>query len=378
MNTKKYRTRQEIITEEHPKRSKYIIGLDAGYSSMKGYHENGYFCFPSYAKKINDTMLNIAGAKDIIYHDLETNEKYMLGYTAQDMVASTDTNDTDGELYSRKRYHNKLFRILCNAAIGLALIDKNDDREIIVQTGLPTSYVKGDSDAMKNALCKPSKFRIKLANEEWKEFNLKLTPDQIFIMPQPAGSLYSVLIQNNGVYVKEAKEILFSNSLVLDVGFGTFDLYGIKSRNIVCGESIDELGMREVLKHTSKKILDEMNEDIRIQALQKNLETGTVTCVNEEELKTEEKELAPLLAQSSNEVFQEAIERTRAITNTFRDYNRLIVSGGTGQAWFNKINEYLKNMKNLEIIPSNVNNPSSSFVYSNVRGYYLFRYTVSQ
>lgn len=377
MNTKKYRTRQEFEKEEHPRSNKYIIALDAGYSSMKGYYENGYFCFPSYAKKISESMLGIAGPKDIIYHDLETDEKYMLGYTAQDMVASTDTNDTDGELYSRKRYHNKLFKILCNAAIGIALLDKDDDREVIVQTGLPTSYVKGDSDAMKNALCKPSSFRLKLANEDWREFNLNLTSDKIFIMPQPAGSLYSVLIQNNGVYVKNAKDILFSNSLVLDVGFGTFDLYGIKSRNIVCGESIDELGMREVLKHTSKKILDEMNEDIRIQALQKNLESGTVTCVNEEELKTEEKDLAPLLAQSSNEVFLEAIERTRAITNTFRDYNRLIVSGGTGQAWFNKIKDYLKNMKNLEIVPANINDPTSSFIYSNVRGYYLFRYTDS-
>ena len=50
-------------------------------------------------------------------------------------------------------------------------------------------------------------------------------------MPQPSGSLYSALIRQDGTYMPDAKRILFSNILVMDIGFGTFDYFGIKSRN---------------------------------------------------------------------------------------------------------------------------------------------------
>ena len=113
MNTSEYRTRQEFIKRENPKGKDYIIGLDAGNSSVKVFFEKEIFCFPSYAKKLEDNMLSVAGDMDILYEDLETNEVYMLGYTAQDMIDSIDTNDTDGELFSRKRYNNKKSGDLC-------------------------------------------------------------------------------------------------------------------------------------------------------------------------------------------------------------------------------------------------------------------------
>lgn len=371
MNTEKFRTRQEFIKREHPKGKDYIVALDAGYSSMKVFYEGGYFCFPSYARKLED-VLTISSKEDILYRD-STGELFVVGRTAQDMISSNDTNDTDGELFSRKRYNNKIFKILCNTAIGMALLSKKDERKIIVQTGLPTSYVKGDSVAFKNALCKAASFELKIGNREWQHIDFSIEADNVFIMAQPVGSYYSVLIKSNGKYVSNSKDYLFNNTLVMDIGFGTFDLYGTKSRSVACEESIDDLGMREVLKHTSKKIFDELNEDIRVQALQKNLETGVVTCVNEEEMKTEDRELSPLLEASNNEVFKDAITRTREITNTFRDYKYLIVGGGTGEAWFENIKQYLSGMKSLTVVPSNINDPLP-FIYSNVRGYYLLRY----
>lgn len=87
----------------------------------------------------------------------------MLGYTAQEMVESGDTNDTDSETYDRKRYWNPKFQILCKAAIGLAVMsrDKEDNRPVFLETGLPASYVKGDSPMMKKALTKTIKFLFK-------------------------------------------------------------------------------------------------------------------------------------------------------------------------------------------------------------------------
>ena len=175
----------------------------------------------------------------------------------------------------------------------------------------------------------------------------------------------------------DAKDFLFNNVLVLDIGAGTGDIYGIKSRTIVCKESVDNIGMRAVLKHTSQQILEELNEDIRLSALQKNLETGTVIYVDEEEMQTEEKPLAQYLEKANQEIFEKAMEKTKGITNAFRDYKYLIIGGGTGEAWYEMIQQYLSKMKTLQIIPSN-RNDTLPFIYSNVRGYYLYRYCLDK
>lgn len=377
MNTKNFRTRQEFKAAQNPKGKDYIIGLDVGYSATKIFYESGFFVFPSYAKRLYNGMLSLDNEKDILYKDIEKNETYMVGYVAQDMIESTDTNDTDNELFARKRYNTKAFKIFCDVAIAISVWKKTDNRKVFIETGLPTSYVDGDQEALRKAICKPSHFAIKIGNGKWKEFNLEIDKNYVHVMPQPAGSLYSILIRNDGNYVQNAKDILNSNVLVMDIGFGTFDFYGIKNRETVCKESINDIGMREVLAHTSKKILEEYNEDIRVSALQQNLETGKVICLNEDEMKDEEKSLAPLLEAANKEVFEKAINKAKSVADAFRGYRYIVVAGGTGNAWYDLIKEWLSNRRTIKVMPSNFND-QLPFIYSNARGYYLFRYTLNK
>jgi plasmid segregation protein ParM len=372
METKRFRTRQENKALNNPKGKDYIIGLDIGYSGTKVFFENGYFCFPSYAKRLDKSMMNVANDKDILYRDDDTGELYMVGYNAQDMMESTDTNDTDGELYSRKRYSDKRFRIICNTALGMATLMKKDQRKIVVQTGLPTSYVSGDSPAIKKVLSTPARFSLKIGGSGWVSCAPEVKAEDVHVMAQPSGALYSVLIRNDGSYVQNAKQLLCSNILVLDVGFGTFDFFGIKNRAISCKESTDEIGMRAVLSRTTKKIMDEMNEDIRVAAIQKNLETGTVDCINEETMSSEEKPFGALLESASKEVMREAMEKAKSVTNAFRGYQYIIIDGGTGEAWYDDICKWLSGMKTIKIIPCNFND-HLPFIYSNARGYYMYR-----
>lgn len=102
--TNLYRTRHEFYNTpmQLPKSDQFIIGLDAGYSGMKVWYEKGYFCFPSFVKELTEDSLNLFDEKDILYRDNETGKTYMLGYTAQEMVESGDTNDTDSETYTER------------------------------------------------------------------------------------------------------------------------------------------------------------------------------------------------------------------------------------------------------------------------------------
>lgn len=376
LNTMAFRTKQEKVSYKNPAGYQYIIALDAGYSSMKVFTESKCFCFPSYAMKINHRTLEISSERDILYRDMATGDVYMIGYVAQDMISSDSTNDTDGEMYSRKRYNNPKFKILCEAAIGLALMDKSSDdmREIVLQTGLPGSYLEGDSSSLRKSLSRPANFAIKAGSGEWRTFSYEIKPKNISIIAQPVGSYYSVMIDNYGRFTKRAKDYLYDGVLILDIGFGTFDLYGIKNRQVACNESVDEIGMRKVLSTVTDMIREEYGEDIRVQAFQKNLETGYVTCVDEENLKSEDKSIAELLERASEEVFQEAFSRAKAITSSFRGYKHVIVTGGTGEAWYGKISRYLSGMKSIDLVPGNINDPELPFIYSNVRGYYMICY----
>lgn len=373
MDTKKFRTRQEVRSMTNPKGKDFIIGLDIGYSGTKVFHEDGCLCFPSYVKHLNRSMLDIPDSRDIFYRDDDTGEEYIVGYNAQEMVESTDTNDTEGELFSRKRYGSKSFKILCNVAIGMATIRKKDNRKIVIWTGLPASYVEGDSPALKKALAVPANFSLKVGKSSWFKFNIDINEKDIVVMSQPMGGLYSAVIRKDGTYTPDAVKILSGNVLVMDIGFGTFDFMGLKNRVTVCTESTDQLGMREVLSIVSKRVLNEYHEDIRVAALQKNLETGTVICVNEEKMSTDERSISKFLEDASKEVLDKAMEKAKSVTNSFRGYQYVIIDGGTGEAWYDDIKNWMNDMKTIRIIPCNIND-QLPYIYANARGYYMFGY----
>lgn len=375
INTKKFRTKHEFNIKTNPKGKHYIVALDIGYSGVKGYHETGYFCFPSFCKKLGKNFMGLASDNDILYKDRQTGDLYMVGSEAQKMLGTLSTNETDGELFSRKRYHNASFKILANTALAIALDGKKDGREIFLQTGLPASYLDADAPSIKKALAAPAKFSLKVGKGNWKDYDININPELIHVTSQPAGGLHSAIVGKDGKFSTnpDASTVLLGNSFVMDIGFGTCDFYGFKNRAIVCTDSIDNIGMRAVMDLTSKKILEVYGEDIRIQALQQNLETGYVTCINEETMQSEDKPISDILSKSSDAVFKECMEKARTLTNTFRDYQYIIVSGGTGEAWFEKIKQYLSGLKKITLLPSNIQDPIP-FLYSNVRGYYFFRY----
>ena len=56
------------------------------------------------------------------------------------------------------------------------------------------------------------------------------------------------------------------------------------------------------------------------------------------------------------------------------EYDYLIITGGTGAAWSQRIRDILKDMETLKIVNGNCND-TLPFVFANVRGYYLYRMT---
>lgn len=391
MQTSTYRTRTEWVPKFYEKvkteDNTWVIGLDSGYGGMKGFSPNKYFCFPSYAKKmdLDKSILGMFDNHDIIYQDLDNGDTYLIGRNAQNSISKNETNDTESELFTRKRYGNKKFYVLCMAAIGLACIPNSESstnsgvgKELVLQAGLPPAYLDIDREPYTKMLSRPANFRLKIGRKPWQEFHISIKPENIYVMAQPSGTMASINIGNNGQYIQDARKYLTGNVLILDSGFNTMDVYGMKGHILASNESFDTYGMRAVLQMVSGEIKKEKNEEIRVAAMQKYLEKGTIPITKEVSMddddfnfSEEEYSFAHILEKCSYQVCNMALRHLSNITDQFADYDYLVVTGGTGAAWFDWIKDKFKNSK-LQIIPGNKND-NLDMIYANVRGYYLFR-----
>lgn len=378
MNTKNFRSKQEFREVALPKLDdRYIIGMDLGYGQVKCATEKTLFIFPSYVKRLYE-MVNIDDPNDLLYRDGETGDVYIIGYEAQNMMTSSDT-DAYSDMFSRKRYNTKTFSILYHVAMGLALYNKTDDRPIFIESGLPSSYVEGDQGPLMKAFTKPAEFYLKWGQRKWRKFTLNVERSMVNIISQPFGSLYSTLVGMDGKFVPNAREKLKKNILIIDAGFKTVDLHGTQSRakSAACKESLDrETGMYQVLADTSKQIMEAYDEDIQVTAMQKNLEKGTILHVSlgEDGYVSKEEDFSHMLEESNRKVCQQTLKQIMDSHDGLKDYETVIVTGGTGEAWFDIIKNYLKGLSHLEIVPAN-RNTKLPFSYSNAIGYYLYAYT---
>ena len=94
--------------------------------------------------------------------------------------------------------------------------------------------------------------------------------------------------------------------------------------------------------------------------------------VSRRPLKTRKYSFKDILEKNCVEVCKEVIERLSSIYNYFVDYDYIIATGGTFEAWKDVFINAFKDVEDLRVIPANINNVSVSTVYSNVNGYYYY------
>jgi len=194
-------------------------------------------------------------------------------------------------------------------------------------------------------------------------------------MEQPQGTLCATAYEN-GEVSKMGFDILRSNSIILDIGFGTEDIFSIRKGYKNAHQTYSDTGMRAVFEATIKSL----EGDYKIFEFQKYLEDGVAPYLNMEDMfpKMEYQNFTNILEEKNRQLCEKSILRLMQEYGNLIDYKYLIVTGGTGESRFEQIKDMLKGLTNLKVLPGNINCNDLAFCYSNVIGYYMLRHATLQ
>lgn len=381
MQTDKFRTRDRIFNHAYPTVEGYwLCGVDIGYGGIKGFSPNKAFSISSYVYKIprGDADNRAAGVRstDIVYRDKEGD--WAVGDFAYDLEDPRSPKTLDTKKTAKEnRYLDKEFKIYFSVAMGLALLSNDErqrlDEKIMVQTGLPTKYLKmGHARLLRAGIQGQYDFDLKVGENDYVHFNFEITPDQLFIITQPQGALYSACKDVNGNDVPLGDDYMSQHTLVLDPGFLTTDFNGFNKSVPLDAESDSlELGMHEVFSRAIKAIDIDQGVKTTIVEFRKALSTGKIECFDYIRGEYKDIEIATYLEKACKEVCNEVFDSLMTSYQGLSTHKYLLVAGGTGAAWLPYIVERLKKHR-LTIVKCNQNDQQLSNVFSTARGYYFW------
>ena len=370
MSTKDFKRRTIINSTPFPgSQDKWVIGLDMGYSTVKGISQNAVWCFPAFAKKIPSDRL-VLGApdpSDIRYRD--SSGVWVVGNLAYDEATSGEVITSEYELYSKNNFNSPMFRV--KAAVGIAFglkinsFGSPKDKKIVIQTGLPPKYLNYEiQDALIEGLEGHYEFELSVGGGE-----------NIYVMAQPLGALISTSVAKNGRPAPDSKKYFQSDVIVIDPGFGTVDTYYVHQGNVMkeACETFNDLGMHEVFQRTCDEISKQFRRTITPTELETRLASGNIKIVNKKEMTSQLYDFNDILEKNSLQVCSEVIEKMKQIYDYFVRTDYIIATGGTYEAWKEVFADTFRSMTSLELVSANINDVSLSNIFSNVRGYYYYR-----
>lgn len=381
VNPKNFRTPTKMIKTENVKaKSGYPIALDLGYSGVKGFAPNKIFCFPAYAKQVEGEQLNIVNNSvedHVLYKADLKGPVWSIGADAQNMISSNETEDSEALLYGRNRYFSPIFKVVSETALGISLKENSYGKytpldSIYLQTGLPSRYMADASD-LTESLMGHHDFYLKFGSKPWEHYVFDISEENIFIMPQPMGTLQSICTSNTGAKIFESKNYFSKNLLIIDPGFGTLDTFSVMNGYPKGHETYADLGMKAILQEVSEKIFTLYKQRIPVPVMQKYLETGEIKVIEKDKgrIKTSKKCIDDILLECSQMICERAIDKIMTVYNNLFEYDYIVITGGTGAAWFSYISNYFDEMETLKVIAGNQNNTSLDFIFANARGYYM-------
>lgn len=391
------------------------IAVDCGFDGVKICINGKLFTFPSYIFPLNsEEELLVAGQDEsdrILYSERFSNKGtnlYAVGSTAKTLINGYPIDGEHQELISNLKNLNIFFNTkeavyLIRSAISYALVKYSDDNDIgftlddlslftiYTDLALPHSFLHQAMDSIKGPLSNDTMVNLNV-NDKMYSINLCIKSEHISGSSQVLAVFFDLIYDENGKDSYDMEALLnMLPVIIIDGGYRTQGLATIRkgpSLIIQKVSSYEEYSMIEVNKETAKIINDKAMENdvvdympIKEYDIDQNIreKKDFVYDVKDNSIergkrriKVEFNEIQDIkehVLKETSKKYCDFLIDTYKIDNV----NTIIVAGGTGAAYYEKIKKEVSeyaNEVNVILLEDTCDNELLSPVYTIVMGSY--------
>jgi len=297
-----------------------IVGVDIGYGYTKAMGEGKQVAFPSVIGKserirYEDDLRRACGADDMPGMAFITDEgDRFVGELAllQSRVQWT--------LLDRSRVEDPSARLLFLAALSELMGKGLATREFRVVTGLPVNWY---TDRDKIAAQWAGRHVLRRVNGEQIVHRLSIA--DILVVPQPFGSLFDLLLNDDGQIVDE--DLARGRLGVIDVGTFTTDYVLVDGlRYIEKGSGTISTAMSRACALVARSLLDEFGLDLRMHEVDRAIRRGQVTIYGQD------RDIEWLISPVLDAISAEILAYAATLWGDGRDLSAILVTGGGAMA----------------------------------------------
>lgn len=293
------------------KGKKMILAVDIGYGYTKGIGPDDVrFSFPSVIGNAEE----ITFTSDLIAKQAGPAVRYggrSFFYGEQALLQSRLLT----AIFDRSRIRDDAYRLLFASVLAELARQYPDGASLNVVTGLPVGFFSDRSDAV-----------ISLEGEYRLQLHEVVTFDvgQVFIVPQPFGSLFRELLNEDGAISNV--DVEQGRVAVIDVGTYTTDFIAVDAlRYIQRFSSSIPMGWSEVLSNIQRELSSRYRLDQSLHEVDGAIRSGEVR------VKGQPINLRPMLAPAVRELEAAIVAKARDMWGEGVSLDALLITGGAAQ-----------------------------------------------
>jgi len=293
------------------KGKKMILSIDIGYGYTKGIGPDGLrFSFPS----VIGTAEEIAFTSDLIASTLAPAIQYAdrrFFYGEQALLQSRLRT----AIFDRSRVHDETYRLLFVAALAEVSRELPDRTNLNIVTGLPVGFFNDREDVV-----------VSLAGEYQLELDDTVTFDveQVFVVPQPFGSLFRELLDEDGIISN--LDVEHGRVAVIDVGTYTVDFIMADALRFVQRFSTSiPTGWSEVVSTVQRALSDRYRLDMTLHEVDKAMRSGGPR------VKGQPIDIEPLLKPALRDLETAIVAKARDLWGEGAMLDLILITGGAAE-----------------------------------------------
>jgi len=259
-------------------------------------------------------------------------------------------------------------KALINAAIAILLpetvVNKPVPIALNVVTGLPVSYyIKAQIEGMQKLLVGEHAIDFDWDRNNSYAHKYKFKINGIKIIPQPVGTFYGLILDENGEFVKGKEELASSTVAIIDIGYGTTDYCILNAAEYIeRGSRSSNTAMSSVYGHVAKRLSEHASTEIPAWQVEPVILKGEKDMPIR--ISGVTYNLEKLYHKAVDAVFEELMAVAKGLWRKEYQIDTFILAGGGSYVFADKFQEKF-GLEGQVIIADDP-------MYSNVRGYHKY------